>query len=187
MWSDASTDRHAILTALLPIAADIILRDGGQSWLAPVSALAGALLGGVLTGGAQLFMRRREEKRDLLVAARLTWDELQWARWTIEWILQNDHWSPLDDLTASIDTVWATTRATLYGNIQSKRRWRDLSSGIRTWQSLRAVWPKDDEPRRPSELPLVRSTGDAVDDALAVLEPLLSPRRCMLWPHPGEA
>jgi hypothetical protein len=135
--------------------------------------LAGVVVGAVLGGAVQVFLRRREERQHLRVAARLMYDELVWCQGIVRGMLRDNQWLDVDRFRPRIDETWAEHRAILSGHL-SYEEWFAVRGGVRAWEALQMI----ERESLPQDEPMAAVADRSVDEALAALVPILkAPRR----------
>jgi hypothetical protein len=102
-----------------------------------VFALAGVLLGGLLTWGTQLWLERRKERRAASRAKRLVGGELLNAILILRALVASPSktWATFDDVDGVLPTsAWREHRADLAGALDESI-WERLVMRTRSWRS----------------------------------------------------
>jgi hypothetical protein len=94
-----------------------------------IFTLAGVIIGGLLTGAIQLLLKRRDEERARLVAARLVLDELIDVASAIKGALKGKIRVREMLLDKSLDEVWKEHRVVLAGEMDDGA-WRRVSACV---------------------------------------------------------
>jgi len=159
-----------------------------MEWLAPVAALLGVIVGGVLNAGLTAEFERRRELAAATVAARLVREELKLIRDTVRTSLRDGRWGAILDPGLPYarglwavehregrrdESAWTAHASRLAGCVTSDD-WEALAIPYERIDRT-SLWFWTDDPNRALDdkaRDFLRTLSESIDPAIRAVEPV---------------